>query len=147
MSDAAALIIYDGDCILCQSYVRLLRLRDTVGPVELIDARSGDARVASYWRGGFDPNRGMLFIHDGKVHHGSDALHVLALLTSEISWFNRLNRMVFSSRAASSMLYPFLKLGRRLTLLARGKGLIRRPRPEGLEVPRRPLHGPRSDQA
>jgi hypothetical protein len=38
MSDEAALIVYDGECILCQSYARLLRLRETVGKVELLDA-------------------------------------------------------------------------------------------------------------
>jgi predicted DCC family thiol-disulfide oxidoreductase YuxK len=124
MSDDAALIVYDGDCIFCQNYVRLVRLRDAVGKVELLDARSGDPRVARYWRDGYDLNQGMLFVYKGKVYHGSDAVHVLAGLSSPVSWFNRLNRAIFSSRAASTLLYPLLKAGRRITLLARGKRLI-----------------------
>jgi len=69
----------------------------------------------------------MLFVYRGRVYHGSDAVHVLAGLSSRSSWFNRLNGRIFSSRAASTVLYPLLKLGRRLTLIARGKGLIAPP--------------------
>jgi predicted DCC family thiol-disulfide oxidoreductase YuxK len=124
MSDEAALIVYDGECILCQSYARLLRLRETVGKVDLVDARSSDPRVSSYWRQGYDLNEGMLFVHRGKAYYGSDALHALAGLSSLSSWFNRLNRALFTSRTASTALYPFLKLGRRLILFSCGKGLI-----------------------
>ena len=127
MSVEPALIIYDGDCIFCQNYARLVRLRDAVGKVELVDARSDDPRVKRYWRDGYDLNEGMLFVYRGRVYHGSDAVHVLAGLSSRSSWFNRLNGRIFSSRAASTVLYPLLKLGRRLTLIARGKGLIAPP--------------------
>ncbi len=66
----------------------------------------------------------MLFVWNGRVYHGSDAVHVLAGLSTEAGWFNKLNSAVFSSRMASRLLYPFLKLGRRITLFARGKSLI-----------------------
>lgn len=124
MTDEPALIIYDGDCIFCQNYVKLVRLRETIGKVELVDARSDDPRVAAYQRQGYDLNEGMLFVWKGQVHHGSDAVHVLGGLSTEEGWFNRLNKAIFSSRTASTLLYPFLKAGRRLTLLARGKGQI-----------------------
>jgi predicted DCC family thiol-disulfide oxidoreductase YuxK len=119
-----ATIIFDGDCIFCQNYVKLLRLRETVGAVRLIDARSGDPLVREYQRRGYDLNKGMLFIWRGQVHHGSDAVHVLGGLSSPSTAFNRLNRAAFSSRRLSRWLYPLLKLGRRATLVARGKGLI-----------------------
>lgn len=125
MPDAPALIVYDGDCIFCQNYVRLVRLRETIGNVELLDARSGDPRIAEYRSQGYDLNEGMLFVWSGRVHHGSDAVHVLSGLSTDTGWFNRLNRAVFSSRAAATLLYPLLKLGRRATLFARGKSLIR----------------------
>jgi predicted DCC family thiol-disulfide oxidoreductase YuxK len=131
MSNDPALIIYDGDCIFCQNYVRLVRLRETVGRVEMLDARSGDARVARYWREGYDLNDGMLFVYKGKIYHGSDAIHVLAGLSSPVSWFNHFNRAVFASRTASTLLYPILKFGRRVTLLARGKRLLSKPNPIG----------------
>jgi predicted DCC family thiol-disulfide oxidoreductase YuxK len=126
MSDPA-LIIYDGDCIFCQNYVKLVRLRETVGNVDLVDARSDDPRVAQYQRRGYDLNEGMLFVWKGQIHHGSAAVHVLGALSSDAGWFNKVNRAVFSSRFASTLLYPFLKLGRRATLALRGKPLIPDP--------------------
>lgn len=125
--DGPSLIIYDGDCVFCQNYVRFMRLRETVGPVELVDARSGDPRVDRYWRDGFDLNEGMLFVHRGRVHHGAEAVRILADLSSPDGAWNRLNALVFSSPTAAALLYPLLKLGRRATLLARGKRLIDRP--------------------
>jgi predicted DCC family thiol-disulfide oxidoreductase YuxK len=124
MSGESALIIYDGDCIFCQNYVQLVRLKETIGPVALVDARSGDPRVVQYQRQGFDLNEGMLFVWRGRVYHGSDAVHVLARLSSPTSWFNHLNRAIFGNRVAAVVLYPFLKFGRRVTLLLRGKGPI-----------------------
>ncbi len=122
-----AVIIYDGDCIFCQNYVRLIRLREALGSVDLVDARSDDPRVAEYQQRGYDLNEGMLFIWNGQIHHGDDAVHVLGSLSTDHGWFNKLNRTVFSNRAASKALYPILKLGRRATLAMRGKGLIPNP--------------------
>jgi predicted DCC family thiol-disulfide oxidoreductase YuxK len=119
-----ALVVYDGECIFCQNYVKLVRLREAVGKVELLDARSGDPRVAAFKRQGYDLDEGMLFVWKGRTYHGADAVHVLAGLSGDSGWFNRLNAAVFSSRAASRILYPLLKAGRRATLLVRGRKLI-----------------------
>jgi predicted DCC family thiol-disulfide oxidoreductase YuxK len=126
MSDLA-LIIYDGECIFCQNYVRLLRLREKVGKVELLDARSADSRVAQYWRKGYDLNEGLLFAYNGGVYYGSDAVHALAILSNPVSRFNFLNRAIFSHKPVSILLYPVLKAGRRLTLWARGRKLMVNP--------------------
>lgn len=117
-------IIYDGDCIFCRNYVRLLKLRETMGNVTLINARDTDKVKAL----GFEPaslNKGMIIVFDGKVYAGSDAVHRMALLTTSNSFFNRLNRVVFRHRMLAIALYPFLKLGRRIWLFIDGKDLIR----------------------
>ncbi|MES2492807.1 MAG: DCC1-like thiol-disulfide oxidoreductase family protein [Pseudomonadota bacterium] len=119
-----SLIIYDGECVFCQNYVRFFRLRETIGSVDLIDARSGDPRVEQYWHDGYNLDEGMLFIHQGRVFFGAEAVHVLASLSSRSGFFNRLNAAVFRSRATANLLYPALKLGRRITLKARGRGLL-----------------------
>lgn len=128
MPQDTAIIIYDGDCIFCQNYVRLIRLRETLGQVRLIDARSDDPIVEEYQRKGYDLNEGMLFIYRGNVYHGSDAVHVLGGLSLPVSFFNRVNHALFSSPTLAKSLYPLLKLGRRATLLIRGKSLIRPPK-------------------
>lgn len=123
-----SLIIYDGECVFCQNYVRFFRLREAVGPVELLDARSGDPRVEQYWREGFDLDEGMIFVHGGRVFYGAEAVHVLARLSSPSGVFNRLNAAIFASQGVATFLYPALKFGRRLTLKARRRGLLREQR-------------------
>lgn len=123
-----SLIIYDGECVFCQNYARFFRLREAVGPVELLDARSGDPRVETYWREGYDLDEGMIFAHRGRVFYGAEAVHVLAGLSSRSGLFNRLNAAIFKSQGVARLLYPALKLGRRLTLKARGRRLMREGR-------------------
>ncbi|GGL71743.1 thiol-disulfide oxidoreductase DCC family protein [Wenxinia marina] len=127
----ASLIVYDGECVFCQNYVRFVRLRETVGPIELIDARSGDHRVRAFQRQGYDLNEGMLFVHNGTVHHGADAVHKMALLSSSSGLANRMNQVVLSNGTLARLIYPVLKAGRRITLLARGRRQIAPPDEEG----------------
>lgn len=123
MSDPAY-IVYDGECIFCQNYVSFIRLKDAVGPVELIDARSDDPRVADLVARGFDLDEGMVFVIRGQVHHGADAVQVLAQLTSSVGMLNRLNGRIFVSPALTRALYPAMKLGRRMTLMVRGRSTL-----------------------
>ena len=44
-SSGEAWLVYDGECPFCSTYVRLLRFRQSVGTVHLIDARDGGPLV------------------------------------------------------------------------------------------------------
>jgi predicted DCC family thiol-disulfide oxidoreductase YuxK len=118
------LVIYDGACPFCRAYVRLLRLRQDIGPVELLSAREADPRIAQYQQQGFDPDQGMLVVMSGVVHAGADAMQVLAACSTPVGWFNRCNRLVFSSARLSRWLYPVLRAGRYIALRLRGLPLI-----------------------
>lgn len=126
----AALVVYDGECIFCQNYVRMLRLRDSVGHVELVDARSDDPRVRAMQHRGYDLDEGMVFAWKGRIYHGADAVNALALLASPSSLFNRLNAAILSRPAVARAVYPLLKAGRRATLWVRGRGAIEHPGPD-----------------
>lgn len=127
----ANLIIYDGECIFCQNYVRFVKLRENIGPVELLDARSDDLRVDHYIRAGYDLDEGMLFVRDGEIFYGAEAVNVLARLSSDLTLGSRLNSAMLSNRKIARMAYPFLKAGRRLTLFLRRKTSIRSQRETG----------------
>jgi predicted DCC family thiol-disulfide oxidoreductase YuxK len=112
-------LIYDGACIFCDAYVRLLSLREAVGPVELIDARSGDPRLRAYESAGYDLKEGMLFDYNGTVYFGADAINVLATLSTPVKTFNRINGALLSKRHVARFFYPILKFCRTITLKLR----------------------------
>ena len=114
-------VVYDGMCPFCSRYVMLYRIRQLAGKVHMIDARSDHPLVAEIRAMGLSLDNGMAVKWGGRVYHGADALHVLALLGSEDGAFNRLNRWVFQRPKLGRMLYPWMVAGRRLTLKLLGR--------------------------
>jgi predicted DCC family thiol-disulfide oxidoreductase YuxK len=123
-ANSELVIIYDGDCPFCSRYVDLLRLRDTVGPVRLVDARSGATDTIELQRAGCDLNVGMVAKYENRIYHGADCVNFLALLSSESGTFNKINRVIFGSPLLAHTLYPILRLGRVLTLRLLGRTQI-----------------------
>lgn len=129
--DADMVIIYDGQCVFCSAYVKLLRLRSAVGTVELLDARQGGIAALAERELKLDLNEGMLVLYQGRHYCGSDAMNLLSLLSSSSGTLNRIVAAVFRSPTLSRMLYPALRLGRRATLAVLGRPTI--PRDGGSE--------------
>lgn len=119
-------IIYDGECPFCRSYVHLLRLKDAVGPVTLLNAREEHEEVREAARLGLDLNEGMALRYRGNWHHGAECVHMLALLTSPNRIFNRITAWLFRSRTRALLLYPPLRFGRNLVLSLLGRSKLPR---------------------
>lgn len=113
-------IVYDGDCPFCSGYVRLLRLRESVD-VRLLDARQHPSRVERYRRLGYDLTDGMVVESGERIYHGADAITVLSLLSSRSGFWNRALANCFQNKTVSRLLYPLLRGGRNLTLMAMGR--------------------------
>ena len=116
-----AVVVYDGECPFCSRYVEMLRLRDSLGSVKLMNAREGGPLVDALRQRGIDLDEGMVFVLDGEVHHGAESVHMMALLSTPIGVFNRLNGAIFRSRRASRLLYPVLRAGRNTVLALLGR--------------------------
>jgi predicted DCC family thiol-disulfide oxidoreductase YuxK len=117
-------LLYDGDCPFCASYVSYVRLRESVGPIMLADARQHPALVAEATSQGFDIDVGMLLKLDGRYYFAGDCLHVLSLLTTPSGAFNRLNRALFKSKWLARFAYPILRTGRNAALFVLGRRRI-----------------------
>src|SRR5262245_58725083 len=105
-------------CSTC-THQSLVKLPMPVGPVELIDARSGDPRLQAYQSAGYDLNEGMLFEYNGTVYFGADAMNVLAILSTPVETFNRINGALLSKRPVARFFYPIFKFCRTITLKLR----------------------------
>jgi len=95
----------------------MLRLKDALGDVALIDLRTATNKRAELQSEGFDLDQGMVVETDGRRVGGADATNALALMSTPSNLFNRLNQLVFANPLLSAILYPILRSGRWLTLL------------------------------
>lgn len=114
-------VVYDGECPFCRNYVALMALRKATASVDLVDARSDAPPVLELRRLGYDLNEGMAAIYGGNVYHGSDAVIFLSTLANERGWLGRLIALVLREPRRARLLYPIMKLGRRMTLRVLGK--------------------------
>ena len=114
-------VYYDGDCPLCRSYTRMMRLREAIGRVDLVDAREAPDAVSRLSRLGLDLDEGFVVDADGRLYHGADAIHMLAILTAPLGIFHRFNAAIFSRPRLAAFLYPLLVRGRALLLWLLGR--------------------------
>ncbi|APW43166.1 DCC1-like thiol-disulfide oxidoreductase family protein [Rhodoferax saidenbachensis] len=115
-SRPVVLLVYDAECPACDNYCRVVRIRETVGELVLVDARSNDPVLAEITNLGWDIDQGMVVKLGGVLYYGADAIHALALIGSTSGIFNRLNYWLFKSPWRAAVLYPVLRSCRNLLL-------------------------------
>jgi len=123
------LLVYDRECPACNSYCQVVRIRESVGDLRIVDARENSEVMDEITSQGHDIDQGMVLKMGGQLYYGSDALHALALIGSRSGIFNRLNYWVFKSRTASAILYPILRFFRNLLLK-----ILRKTKINNLEI-------------
>ena len=117
-------IIYDGDCPLCNDYINRLRLVESCGAVQLTDARAESALTRSYWARGYNIDEGMIVVIGDAIYFGAEAATALARLSSNSTLFNRIYHWILSHRTIAKLVYPLMKVCRRIALRIKGrKGL------------------------
>jgi hypothetical protein len=102
----------------------MLRLRESAGPVRLIDAREEPALVAALEGAGKPFNRGMTVAYAGRLYYGADAIHVLALLASRSGLANRAVARLLRNQRMAKAAYPLLRAGRNIGLKLLGRPQI-----------------------
>jgi len=124
MSQEEILLIYDKECPACDNYCQVVRIRESVGKLTIIDARQNSKVMEEVTKDGLDIDQGMVLKMGGQLYYGSDAIHALALISSKSGIFNRLNYWMFRSKRVSYVLYPVLRFLRNLLLRMLGKTKI-----------------------
>ena len=125
------LLVYDRECPACNAYCQLVRIRDSVGDLRIVDARENSEVMAEITDRGLDIDQGMVLKMGERLYYGADAIHALPLIGSRSGLFNRINYWMFKSKTASSILYPVLRLFRNLLLKLLGKSKINNLNIEG----------------
>ncbi len=116
MSPPEILLVYDRQCPACDAFCRMVRIRETVGELRIVDAREPSQIRDEITDLGLDIDQGMVLKLDEVIYYGADAMHALALIGSRSGVFNRLNYWIFRSRRRARLLYPVLRSLRNLLL-------------------------------
>jgi predicted DCC family thiol-disulfide oxidoreductase YuxK len=118
--------VYDGECPMCSRAAAAFQVRRAVGALHLVDARVDVAHpaLAEVNAARLDLDKGMAIKYGGRLYHGAEALHLMALIGSEHGWLNRMNALLFSRKSVARIAYPFLRAARNLAVLLKGSGKI-----------------------
>jgi len=109
-------LVYDKECPACDLYCKLVRIRESIGNLILVDARKPGSFLDEITAAGLDIDQGMVLIVGNLMYYGVDAIHTLAIMGTRSGIFNRLAYWCFRSRAVSSVVYPVLRACRNLLL-------------------------------
>ncbi|MGH1484690.1 MAG: DCC1-like thiol-disulfide oxidoreductase family protein [Cellvibrionaceae bacterium] len=124
MSQSPILLIYDKQCPACDFYCNIVRIQESVGELQLVDARENSAVMEEITAKGWDIDQGMVVKIEDELYYGSDAIYVLSKIGSQSDLFNRFNYWLFRSKKRSAVLYPILRACRNLLLKLLGKTKI-----------------------
>jgi hypothetical protein len=111
-----AWLVYDGECPVCNTYIKYIRIRETVGRLHLVDARHPSPLLDEVTAAGLDIDHGMVLKFKDVIYYGSDAAYVLTMLSSPTGIFNRLNYYFFGSKIGAHIFYPAGKAFRTILL-------------------------------
>lgn len=111
-----AWLVYDGECPVCKTYCKYIRIREAAGTLQLVDARQPSALMDEITAAGLNIDQGMVLKFKDVMYYGPDAIHILTLLSTPSGIFNRINYYVFSTKAGAKIFYPIGKAFRTLLL-------------------------------
>lgn len=117
-------LVYDKECPACNYYCNMVRIRQSVGNLTLIDARESGSHMDRITVAGLDIDQGMVLIVGDRMYYGSDAIHALAIMGTRSGFVNRLSYWCFKSKSVSRVLYPILRAARNLLLKVLGRTKI-----------------------
>ncbi|RYY73150.1 MAG: DUF393 domain-containing protein [Gammaproteobacteria bacterium] len=115
-SQADVWLVYDGECPVCKTYCKYIRIREAVGNLRLVDARQPGVLMNEITAAGLDIDQGMVLKFKDVIYYGADAIHMLTLLSTPSGIFNRINYYVFSTKIGANIFYPLGKAFRTLLL-------------------------------
>ena len=95
------LLVYDKQCPACDNYCQVVRIRESVGNLRVVNARDDSAIMQEITAAGLDIDDGMVLKMGEQLYYGSDAINALALISSRSGFFNRVNFWLFKSRRVS----------------------------------------------
>lgn len=118
--------IYDGECPICQMGASFYKVRNNVGEVQAIDARSARNHpvMVEVKEKDLNVDDGMVIKYRNHFYQGAEALQLMAQLGADGDFLNKLNNTLHKSKGMASISYPLMKGVRNLLLKFKGVAKI-----------------------
>ncbi len=116
MTNQSIYLIYDGECPLCNTSAKALKIRKAVGTLHLINARENHPIMQEINSANLNIDKGMVVKFNDTLYHGAEAQHILAIIGSDNDFFNRINVWLFRSKTRAHLLYPIFRTFRNILL-------------------------------
>lgn len=111
-------LVYDGECPICKPAANAFQIKQAVGKLEIIDKRTSNHPLLQELKDkGINLEKGMVLKMDGNIYQGADALHITALIGTRSGFFNRASALLFRSRRVTYLIYPYLRMVRKIALV------------------------------
>ena len=121
-------VVYDGECPICKMSVDAFRLGRDYGRLDLIDARKAKVAnhplMAAIHMRGLDLDKGMVVHAEGRFYHAELAMCFLAQYGDAGHIFTAICKIIFRYRFVAALLYPVLRIVRKIALKCKKVGLI-----------------------
>lgn len=126
-NDKVIYFVYDGQCPICQMGADLYKIRQSVGKLKTVDARTEENHpvMQEVNKAELNLDEGMVIKYNGKLYQGEGALNIMAKLGADAGWFNHINNTLYKSKIFARFSYPFMKAARNLALKLKGVDKIR----------------------
>lgn len=118
--------VYDGECPICTMGASLYKVRQSVGTLITVDARTEKSHpvMGEVNQAKLNLDEGMVIKYNNQLYQGAKALHIMATLGADIGWFNHVNNTLYRSKILANACYPFMKGARNILLRLKGVAKI-----------------------
>ncbi len=113
-------LIYDGECPICRPTANALKIKKAAGILHLVNAREPHPILEEIKQAGLNLDDGMVVKFKHTLYHGADAQYILAMIGTDVDWFNRMNVLFFHSKLIATLIYPVLRFIRNTILKING---------------------------
>ena len=130
MDQSDIILVYDKECVGCKYYCQIIKIREELGELKLVNARETSEIMDEINNLGLDMDKGMVLKMGDKFYYGADAINALALISSRSDLFNHINHWLFRSKRRADFIFPVMMKFRKIMLKLSGKPDIENLGPE-----------------
>ncbi len=113
--------IYDGECPFCKHFAELIELQSGLSSISILNGRENISLIRELLKKGFDLNNGAILLNGEEILHGPIAINfICSRINNPSSALLKILVTTFSSNKRTNLIFPFLLIARRISLLFKG---------------------------